>query len=104
VGRHGGIDAAETRAALIEQTLVYLGLSAALSTGVVPAGTAYPEAPPHWEIYQQVKAYGRLWWEGGLSDQPYWLMLELDGMAVGQERFDLAQRAAQAAAEAVRTI
>lgn len=60
-----------------------------------------PVAPDHWAIYQQVRDYHQLWWEGGLADQPYWLMLELDAMAVGQERFEMSQRAAEAARQAV---
>ena len=47
-----------------------------------------PEQMPEvYTTYQQCKTWGKLWWDGGIADQPYFLMMEFDACAAGEADF-----------------
>lgn len=46
-----------------------------------------PQMPDIYGQYLQVKRYGKLWWDGGLADQPHIWMQEMDACASGEEDY-----------------
>lgn len=46
-----------------------------------------PQMPAVYSRYLQCKAWHKLWWPGGLADQPYLLMQEFDACRAGEQEF-----------------
>ena len=45
------------------------------------------QMPEVYLTYQQCHEWNKLWWEGGIADQPHLLMMEFDACAAGVAEF-----------------
>ena len=59
---------------------------------LLPFEAVFPNGQPEdvpdvYVMYRDCADWGRLWWEGGIADQPHFLMLEFTACRTGEKEF-----------------